>query len=90
MKSTIKHLMCKFENRQVKYHILVHGEDSSSREICFTNEPCDLRSLLDKVDQLIMNFQVEIPALHENLKKVGEAFQLSGGERPYSEKVRTS
>ena len=74
----------------MKYHILVHGEDSSSREICFTDEPCDFTSLFDKVDQLTRNAEVNTPALHENLKKVGEAFKLSGGERPYSEKVGTS
>lgn len=90
MKRTIIYLMCKFKNSQVKYHILVHGEDSSSREICFTNEPCDFTSLSDKVDQLTRNTEVNIPALHENLKKVGEAFTLNKGKRPYSEKVGTS
>lgn len=82
--------MCKFKNSQVKYHILVHGEDSSSREICFTNEPCDFTSLFGKVDQLTRNAEVNIPALHENLKTVGEAFTLSKGKRPNSEKVRTN
>ena len=77
--------MRKFENRQVKYHILVH-----STENYFTNEPCDFTSLFDKVDRLIINGEVRMPALDENLKKVGEAFKLTGGERPYSEKVGTS
>ena len=90
MKRTIIYLMCKFKHHQVKYHILVHGEDSSSREICFTNEPCDFTSLFDKVDQLTRNAEVNIPALHENLNKVGEAFTLSKGKRPNSEKVRTN
>ena len=90
MKSTIKYLMYKFKHHQVKYHILVHGEDSSSREICFTNESCDFTSLSDKVDQLTKKDDVKIPKLHENLKKVGEAFTLSKGKRPCSEKVGTS
>ena len=90
MKSTIKYLMYKFKHRQVKYHILVHGEDSSSKKICFTNESCDFTSLSDKVDQLTKNAEVKIPKLHENLKKVGEAFTLSKGKRPCSEKVGTS
>ena len=84
MKGTIKHLMGKFKNSQVKYHILIHGKDSSSREICFTNEPCD------KVDRLTRNAEVNIPALHKNLKKVGEAFTLNKDKRPHSEKVGTS
>ena len=90
MKNTIKYLMYKFKHRQVKYHILVHGEDSSSKKICFTNESCDFTSLSDKVDQLTKNAEVKIPKLHENLKKVGEAFTLSKGKRPCSEKVGTS
>ena len=90
MKSTIKYLMYKLKHRQVKYHILVHGEDSSSREICFTNESCGFTSLSDKVDQLTKNADVKIPRLHENLKKVGEAFTLSKGKRSCSEKVGTS
>ena len=49
----------------------------------------DGRTLSDRVDRLKRNVKVNIPALHEDLEKVGEAFE-QGNQRPNSEKVGTN
>ena len=77
--------MCKNKKQQVKYHVVIHGENSS-REICFTKGSTDFKTLSDSVDLLTRNAEVKLPALHEDLVKVREAFEL-GANRPNSEKV---
>ena len=82
-KNTIKYLLYNYKNRQAKYHILIHEKDATSREMCFTEE------LSDKVDQLTRNSKVNIPALHEDLDKVGPGFTHCRGNRIDAEKVCT-
>ena len=86
MKESIKYMTCKHEDQQVKYQILIHGDDSSSGKICFANDFSNFNALSDSVDQLTRNAEVDIPALHEDLEKISEAFKLSAN-RPNSEKV---
>ncbi|CAH3165027.1 unnamed protein product, partial [Porites evermanni] len=81
MKNTIKYLLYNYKNHQVKYHFLIHEEDATSREMCFTEE------LSDKVDRLTRNSKVNIPALHEDLDKVGPGFTHCQGNRTEAEKV---
>ena len=78
--------MKKHQNQQVKYQVVIHGEDSSSREISFTEDFIDV----DSVDQLTRNSnaKVKLPALHEDLVKASQAFKLSHN-RPNAEKVGT-
>lgn len=82
-KNTIKYLLYNYKNHQVKYHILIHEEDATSREMCFTEE------LSDKVDLLTRNSKVNIPALHEDLDIVGPGFMHCQGNRTEAEKVCT-
>ena len=87
MKQSIKYLIYKQKNQRMNYQILIHGEDSSAREISFTNDFTDIKALSDSVDQLTRNSEVNLPALHEDLEKVGEAFDKISASRPDSEKV---
>lgn len=90
MKEIAKYVMEEKNNHQMKYQVVVHGEDSSSRDICFDDESVpDVRTLSERVGRLMRNEKVNIPALHEDLEKVGEAFE-QGNQRPNSEKVGTN
>lgn len=100
MKKIAKCVMEEKSNHQMKYQVVVHGEDSSSRGIYFDDDDSvddsvddsdvpDVRTLSDRVDRLVRNVKVNIPALHEDLEKVGEAFE-QGNQRPNSEKVGTN
>lgn len=90
MKKIAKYVMEEKNNHQMKYQVVVHGEDSSSTGICFDDDPVpDVRTLSDRVDRLMRNVEVNIPALHEDLEKVCEAFE-QGNQRPNSEKVGTN
>lgn len=90
MKEIAKYVMEEKNNHQMKYQVVVHGEDSSSRDICFDDESVpDVRTLSERVGRLMRNEKVNIPALHEDLEKVGEAFER-GNQRPNSEKVGTN
>ena len=100
MKKIAKYVMEEKSNHQMKYQVVVHGEDSSSRGIYFDDDDSvddsvddsdvpDGRTLSDRVDRLKRNVKVNIPALHEDLEKVGEAFE-QGNQRPNSEKVGTN
>lgn len=90
MKKIAKYVMEEKSNHQMKYQVVVHGEDSSSTGICFDDDPVpDVRTLSDRVDRLMRNVEVNIPALHEDLEKVCEAFE-QGNQRPNSEKVGTN
>ncbi|CAH3032231.1 unnamed protein product, partial [Porites lobata] len=80
-KNTMKYLLRNYKNHKVKYHILIHEEDATTREMCFTEE------LSDKVDELTRNSKVNIPVLHEVLDKVGPGFTLCQGNRTDAEKV---
>ena len=82
-KNTMKYLLCNYKNHKVKYHILIHEEDATTREMCFTEE------LSDKVDELTRNPKVNIPVLHEVLDKVGPGFTHCQGTRTDAEKVCT-
>ena len=76
MKCTLDYLLHKYENYQVKFQIFIHGdEDTSLREI----------SLPQGVGHLTRNTEVKIPALHDDLRIVEQAFKQSGGSN--SEKV---
>ena len=116
MKKIAKYVMEEKSNHQMKYQVVVHGEDSLSRGIYFDDDDSvndsvddsvddsdddsvddsvddsdvpDGRTLSDRVDRLKRNVKVNIPALHEDLEKVGEAFE-QGNQRPNSEKVGTN
>ena len=78
-KNTIKYLLCNYKNHKVKYHILIHEEDATTREMCFTEE----------LDKLTRNSKVNIPVLHEVLDKVGPGFTHCQGNRTDAEKVCT-
>ena len=82
-KNTMKYLLRNYKNHKVKYHILIHEEDATTREMCFTEE------LSDKVDELTRNSKVNIPVLHEVLDKVGPGFMRCQGNRTDAEKVCT-
>ena len=86
MTESIKYVMCKHKDQQVKYQILIHREDSSSGKICFASDFSNFNALADSVDQLTRNAEINIPALHEDLEKISKAFKLSAN-RPNSEKV---
>ena len=76
MKCTLDYLLHKYKNYQVKFQIFLHGdEDTSLREI----------SLPEGVEHLTRNTDVKIPALHDDLRIVEQAFKQSGGSN--SEKV---
>ena len=76
MKCTLDYLLHEYKNYQVKFQIFVHGdEDTSLREI----------SLPEGVGHLTRNTEVKIPALHDDLRIVEQAFKQSGGSN--SEKV---
>ena len=82
-KNTMKYLLRNYKNHKVEYHILIHEEDATTREMCFTEE------LSDKVDELTRNSKVNIPVLHEVLDKVGPGFTHCQGNRTDAEKVCT-
>ena len=76
MKCTLDYLLHEYKNYQVKFQIFIHGdEDTSLREI----------SLPEGVGHLTMNTEAKIPALHDDLRIVEQAFKQSGGSN--SEKV---
>ncbi|XP_078372504.1 uncharacterized protein LOC144656151 isoform X2 [Oculina patagonica] len=85
MKESTKYVMYRYKNQPVKYQLFVHGEDSSLGKINFDSETVDLVALSDTVDQLTRGTE-EIPALHEDLEKVCEAFK-SSSDRQHAEKV---
>lgn len=90
MKKIAKYVMEEKNNHQMKYQVVVHAEDSSSTGICFDDDSVPgVKILSDRVDRLMRNVEVNIPALHEDLEKVCEAFE-QGNQRPNSEKVGTS
>lgn len=54
MKKIAKYVMEEKNNHQMKYQVVVHGEDSSSTGICFDDDPVpDVRTLSDRVDRLM-------------------------------------
>ena len=78
MKCTLDYLLHKYKNYQVKFQIFIHGDkDTSLREIC----------LPEAVGHLTRNTVVKIPALHDDLRIVEQAFKQR--ERLNSEKVGT-
>lgn len=85
MKESTKYVMYRYKNQPVKYQLFVHGDDSSLEKINFDSETVDVIALSDTVDQLTRGME-GIPALHEDLEKVSEAFKRSS-DRQHAEKV---
>ena len=87
MKQSLQYVIYKHKNQRVKYQILIHGQDSSAREISFANDCSNIKALSEIVDQLTRNPEVILPALHKDLEKVSEAFEKHTVNRPNTEKV---
>ncbi|KAJ7393952.1 hypothetical protein OS493_003621 [Desmophyllum pertusum] len=68
MKRTIKKFIDNHGNEEAKYQIIIHGEDSTQRDICSKS-----------VKELRIG-TVKIPALHEDLKKADANFFKNSSE----------
>ncbi len=60
MKRCIKKFIAKHGDENAKYQVIIHGDDSSPREIC----------LKSGIEKDLQRGTTKIPALHEDLKKV--------------------
>ena len=77
MKDSVKYIIRKFGNGRAKYHVIIrHPDDNSfqSHEIVFNTNHVNVTALTDAVEDLERG-NVDIPALHKDLKKASEAFE---------------
>ena len=91
MKDSVKYIIRKFGNGRAKYHVIIrHPDDNSfqSHEIVFNTNHVNVTALTDAVEDLERG-NVDIPALHKDLKKASEAFE-SNTLKKNADKVRSS
>lgn len=85
-KKCIGYVIRKHDNQRANFQVIVHGEDSSSKKICFKSKFLDKAALLESVDELKRG-TATLHAVHKDLELACEAFK-SENIQPNAEKVR--
>lgn len=86
MKKCIGYVIRKHGNQRANFHVIIHGDDSSSDKICFNSKFSDQAALLKSVAELEKG-TATLPALHKDLELACTAFK-SENLQPNAEKVR--
>ena len=77
MKDTMKYVINKHGIDRAKYHVIIRDPEESSfqsHEICFNSNFVNVAALEDATED-ISRGDVDVPALHKDLKKADEAFE---------------
>lgn len=86
MKKCIGYVIRKHGNQRANFQVIIQGDDSLSKKICFNSKFSDKSALLKSVDEL-QRGTATLPALHKDFELACNAFK-SENVQPNAEKVR--